>query len=98
MTRRRVFGAFLMNDLTKKALSFLHAAFFTRRGLLILAGILAFSYAVVILLYVQSIPDIGLRSAFTTAIMGQPEPVKGLRPQEGDEVSMVGDIEIKTWA
>jgi len=87
-----------MNDLTRKALSFLHAALFTRRGLLILAGILAFSYAVVILVYVQSIPDIGLRSAFRPTIMGQAKPFEGARPEEGDEVTMVGDIEIKTWA
>ncbi|HWY86593.1 MAG TPA: GAF domain-containing protein, partial [Gemmataceae bacterium] len=87
-----------MNDLTRKTLSFLHAALFTRRGLLILAGILAFAYAVVILIYVQSIPDIGLRSAFRPNIMGQAKPFEGARPEEGDEVTMVGDIEIKTWA
>jgi transcriptional regulator with GAF, ATPase, and Fis domain len=37
----------------------------TRRGLLILAGILVCVYALAILFYVQTLPDIGIRSAFT---------------------------------
>src|SRR6266568_3066754 len=98
MGRRRVFGAEVMNRLLTKSLRFLQAAFLTRRGLLILAGTVAFSYAVVVLVYVQSIPDLGLRSAFSPAIMGQVRPVEGAVPQEGDVVTMVGDIPIKTWA
>src|SRR5437870_5514840 len=81
-----------------KTLSFLHAAFFTRRGLLILAGIMVFAYAVIILLYVQSIPDLGIRSAFSTVINSQPRPYEGEIPQKGDVVYRVGDIPINHWA
>ncbi len=81
-----------------RILHFLQATLLTRRGLLILAGIFVFVYAVIVLFYVQSIPDIGVRSAFSPAIKGQTHPVDGDVPQEGDVAIMVGDIAIKTWA
>jgi transcriptional regulator with GAF, ATPase, and Fis domain len=92
-----------MINYPQKAIDLLQASLFTRRGLLILAGIGAFLYAVIVLLYVQSIPDIGLRSAFSPKIRGLPRAVDGVLPgnrvlQEGDEVVKVGDIAIETWA
>src|SRR4051794_31861304 len=87
-----------MTNFANATVNFLRAALLTRRGLLILAGIGAFSYAVTVLLYVQSIPDIGLRSAFSPAIKGQPQPIEGDIPHEGDIVTMVGDITVNTWA
>src|SRR5438105_1941393 len=87
-----------MKNRLRKALSFANTAFFSRRGLLILAGTIAVIYSITILFYVQSIPDLGLRSAFSTAIMGQARTLPGaLQPLEQDEVVKVGDIAIKTW-
>ncbi len=57
----------------------------------------AFSYALIVLLYVQAMPDIGIRSAFSTAIMGQARPIAGDVPHEGDEITRVGDIPIIFW-
>src|SRR6185312_9868773 len=44
----------------------------TRRGLLILAGLVVFFYALGVLLYVQSVPHLGLRTAFSTALKAAP--------------------------
>src|SRR5262245_14844848 len=82
----------------KSVLLFIQNALFTRRGLLILAGFLAFSYAVVVLFYVQSIPDLGLHSAFSPVVLGKSTPYMGVPPQEKDTVTEVGDIAIKNWA
>lgn len=83
----------------RNALTLVHDAFCTRRGLLVLAGVTACIYALVVLLYVQSIPDLGLQSAFGTSIKSQPRSwFDGVRPQEGDVVVQVGDIQIRTWA
>src|SRR5262245_7733820 len=68
------------------------------RGLLTLAGIVACIYAIAVLIYVQSIPDLGLHSAFSPAIKGQPHSVSGPQPIEGDVVTQVGDIAVHTWA
>src|SRR5437870_3568820 len=87
-----------MNSYARKTMNVLHAAFLTRRGLLILAGSVAFCYAVIVLLYVQSIPDIGLRTAFSPEIKRQTHPYDGPTLEEGDTVTMVGDIAINTWA
>lgn len=87
-----------MSNVTYKAAEFLRAALLTRRGLLILAGSVAFAYAVIVLFYVLSIPDLGLRSAFSPAIKGQCRPIAGATPHEGDIVTVVGDIAINTWA
>jgi transcriptional regulator with GAF, ATPase, and Fis domain len=78
-----------------KSLSFLGAVFYTRRGLLILAGATAVAYAVIVLFFVQSMPDLGLRSAFGLSILGQPRS-GDLR--QGDIVTEVGDITMNTWA
>src|SRR5207248_11430977 len=91
------FGAYKMARFAAKLMGFLYSALFTRRGLLVFAGTAAFLYAVIVLLYVQSIPDIGLRSAFSTAIMGEARMLEEPMPREGDVVTEVGDIVIKTW-
>jgi transcriptional regulator with GAF, ATPase, and Fis domain len=77
---------------------------FSRRWLLVIAGILVCLYAVTVLLYVQTIPDLGLRSIFSRVIKGEPRvlpdadfPKPFERPKEGDEVLKVGDISIQTW-
>jgi transcriptional regulator with GAF, ATPase, and Fis domain len=76
----------------------------TRRGLLILAGLFVFFNALGVLLYVQSVPSLGLRTAFGTALKAGPR--KDLyhanqagdpTPQAGDRVVRVGDLTIDTW-
>src|SRR5262249_48795905 len=54
----------------------------TRRGLLILAGVFACVYALVILWYVQSVPDLGLRTAFSV-ILKKDVNDRYLRLEEG---------------
>jgi transcriptional regulator with GAF, ATPase, and Fis domain len=75
---------------------------FTRRGLLILAGLFIFLYALVVLLYVQSAPDLGLRTAFSVYLKAAPRkdrytPVGNMTPRAGDRVVRVGNLEIDTW-
>src|SRR5260370_19909677 len=71
---------------------------FSRRGLLIIAGIVICIYSLAVLLYVQSIPDIGLKSVFSVEIKGTPRPgADGFQPLEGDIVKEVGNIKIKAW-
>lgn len=72
-------------------------AIFTRRGLLVVSGIVAVSYAVTVLLYAQMLPDLGLRTAFSKAIRGPIAPVEGPTPAVGDEVVKIGDLEIRWW-
>jgi transcriptional regulator with GAF, ATPase, and Fis domain len=87
-----------MNNYATRILGLLRSAILTRRGLLILAGMVSFAYAVIVLFYVQSIPDIGLRTAFSPVINSSSKPVSGAVPQNGDMVTKVGDIDIVTWA
>lgn len=72
-----------------------------RRGLLFVLGIFACIYAFSVLFYVQFIPDLGLKSAFSPAIKGQPRNFQpgdeGILPQEGDLVVAVGDMAVRTW-
>jgi transcriptional regulator with GAF, ATPase, and Fis domain len=74
----------------------------TRRGFLILAGISVCLYAISVLLYVQTLPDLGLRTVFSPILKTKPRysvpGSEGLQPREGDTVLMVGDIPIRTWA
>jgi len=71
---------------------------FTRRGLLILAGVFIFTYAVAVLIYVQSIPDIGLKSIFSPVVKGTPRFFSGTQPREGDIVLRVGNWPVNSWA
>jgi transcriptional regulator with GAF, ATPase, and Fis domain len=71
---------------------------FSRRGLLILAGVVISIYSLAVLLYVQSIPDIGLKSIFSMEIKGNPRKGRdGFQPLEGDLVREVGNIKIEAW-
>ena len=77
--------------------SFLYRAT-RRRFLSLLLGGLAFLYAFSLLIYVQFIPDLGLRSAFTTALKAQPKQVEGTPPPVGSVIRKVGDHDIKSWS
>lgn len=71
----------------------------TRRPFLSLfLGALAFLYAFSLLIYVQFIPDLGLRSAFTAVLKAEPKNVDGPVPPVGSVVKRVGDHEIKNWS
>ena len=71
---------------------------FSRRGLLILAGLVICIYSLAVLIYVQSIPDVGLKSIFSMEVKGHPRPgPDGFQPSEGDTVKEVGNIKIEAW-
>jgi transcriptional regulator with GAF, ATPase, and Fis domain len=69
--------------------------------LLILAGTLVCLYAAVVLIYVQSLPDLGLRSSFDPILKAVPHrfetPPGGEQPRPGDRVLEIGDKQIATW-
>jgi transcriptional regulator with GAF, ATPase, and Fis domain len=70
--------------------------------LLIFAGALAFLYSMAVLLYVQSVPSLGLRTAFSPFLKAAPQPdlyhaEGGLTPRAGDRVVQVGDMPIDSW-
>jgi transcriptional regulator with GAF, ATPase, and Fis domain len=74
----------------------------SRRGLLIVAGVLVCAYSAGVLAYVQNLPDLGLRSAFSPILRSPPrtfEPATpgGLVAEAGDRVVRVGDKPIATW-
>src|SRR5437762_6378297 len=74
-----------------------------RKLLLILAGIGAGLYALTVLAYVQSNPDIGLRCAFhPTVLLAHPEYARTDNgrfrpPQPGDRIVQVGDRPVESW-
>lgn len=88
-----------LNQIVKDRLSFpWHLE--TRRTLLMLSGLLVCVYSVWALCYVQTIPDLGLKSAFDTTIKGKPRVVVKSGsdlPVQGDKVSRVGDWDIDSW-
>ncbi|HEV3257575.1 MAG TPA: sigma 54-interacting transcriptional regulator [Gemmataceae bacterium] len=66
-----------------------------RKAVIVLAGALACGYAVTVLWYVATTPDIGLRCAFTPVITQQPASrdfiaEDGSLPQAGDRLIQVG--------
>lgn len=72
----------------------------SRRNLFVVAGVIVCAYSIWTLLYVQTIPDLGFKSAFDTTIKGEPrlivvegQPV----PQQGDIVHQIGDREVGSW-
>jgi transcriptional regulator with GAF, ATPase, and Fis domain len=73
----------------------------SRRGLLGLAGALALIYALAVLWYVRSTPDLGFKSAFSPVVKGKPRDVmagpEGTLPRAGDRIVQVGDLSITTW-
>ncbi|HYV34075.1 MAG TPA: hypothetical protein VE988_00135, partial [Gemmataceae bacterium] len=61
-------------------------------------------YSVSLIIYVESAPDLGLRSAFSTSLKSpvsarvfQPAIADGPLPQSGDQVVELGDLKITTW-
>jgi transcriptional regulator with GAF, ATPase, and Fis domain len=73
---------------------------FSRRSLLVAAGILSCGYALTILGSVPFIPNLGLRTLFSKELRGvTPGFVAGGQtPQEGDIVKEVGGQPIHVWA
>src|SRR5437660_9467184 len=85
----------------------------SRRGLLVLAAVLSCLYAVQVLWYVQSIPDLGLRSAFSPTLrhvhpgftrteeppwhLPGQPPVRVAEPRAGDVIRRVGGHDVHTW-
>jgi len=76
----------------------------TRRGWLIVAGLAVCLYSVCVVVYVESAPDLGLRSAFSSELkappvsrMYVPENSQDPIPQSGDTVVQLGDLPIATW-
>ena len=69
------------------------------RNALLFIGAIVCVYAFWILIYVQIVPDLGLRSVFSTAIRGESRlHVEGEKPVSGDRVTQVGDKVIHGWA
>jgi transcriptional regulator with GAF, ATPase, and Fis domain len=78
-------------------------ATFTYRGLLLLAGVLVCAYAVGIVIYAQTLPDIGIRSAFTP-VAKYIYPQYQRHPEDGrhglrsnDRIVAVGPQNVATW-
>src|SRR5262245_46387594 len=71
----------------------------TRRNLLLALGLIVFLYGLWIIIYVQYVPDLGLRSVFSASVRGTPKLyIEGEKPQSGDQVIRVGNKEIHGWA
>src|SRR5262245_60291237 len=72
-----------------------------RRLLIVLAGFLVCGYALSVLFYVLSVPDIGLRCVFTPTITRvfpgycYPEPEHQTIPERGDTIVQVGDQRVE---
>jgi transcriptional regulator with GAF, ATPase, and Fis domain len=77
------------------------SSFLTKRALLILAGLLACTYALAVVVYLQQIPDLGLRTAFSSNLNSRPLfylPEPGWpTPEPGDKVVEVGELPIENW-
>jgi transcriptional regulator with GAF, ATPase, and Fis domain len=67
-----------------------------RRLILALAGLFILGYAFTVLLYVQFVPDLGLRPIFTTELLSAPAPTDfvtdGLAFQPRDRIVQVGPL------
>src|SRR5262245_32099713 len=73
--------------------------FLSRRVLLIFTGSLVCAYALAVLFYVQSVPDLGLKSVFSTEIRSAPPAglYRGPRPEAGDKVLKIAGEDIVSW-
>src|SRR5260370_11751814 len=76
-----------------------------RKQLLIIAGALSFIYAIIVLWYVHSMPDIGLRSAFDNSVkrfdgelLQMPTGGSNFSPQEEDRILKLGGLPVLTWS
>ena len=75
-----------------------------RRGLLIFAGFLSCVYALIVLFYVPTIPDVGLQTVFGTTLKSSPQGpflnddrADQKRPQKGDAILRIGNVEVANW-
>jgi transcriptional regulator with GAF, ATPase, and Fis domain len=79
-----------------------HQSLVRRRLLIILAAFLVCGYAVGVLGYVRSTPEIGVRCAFTPVVNHfyeeflDPEDQEPLRP--GDTITRLGDCPVENWS
>lgn len=83
-------------------LRFVQKQFWQSRTWLILAGVLSCGYAIAVMIHVQFIPDLGMKSAFSRELRGLRrdvvvEPGQVLTPQPGDLVIRVADLPIASW-
>src|SRR4051812_5348095 len=74
------------------------------RAWLALLGLFVCVYSVAVVAYVESAPDLGLRSAFGPTLKAPPSPSAfmpdhegGPIPQSGDAVVQLGNLKIETW-
>ena len=72
-----------------------------RRVFIVLAGLLVCTYALTVLAYVRSVPDIGLRFGFTTAIQhvdaDSLHSDGGPKPEIEDKIIQLGNKPVATW-
>jgi len=96
---REALPRFLCSLPSRASAAVLQAA--TRRGLLILAGVLVCVYALAVLVYVQALSDLGIRSAFGPFVKGLPRRFEatsgGMKVEPGDRVVEIGAKTISTW-
>src|SRR5436190_23461679 len=84
-------------------MSFPFGQVWSRKPWLILVGILVCIYAMAVLWYVQSIPDIGLRCAFDPSVKSVYESYlrsgdgQFQSPEPGDTIIQLGSIPVETW-
>src|SRR6266702_1049542 len=73
---------------------------FSRRFVLVVAGVLSCVYSLYILATVPFLPDLGLRTLFNPTLRGIARgfhPLGDHVPEVGDTVLKVGDISIRAW-
>src|SRR5438445_13291477 len=75
----------------------------SRRIVLAIAGAIACLYSIAALVYVHTVPDLGIRSAFNPTVRrfdGICLDKSGnisLEPEEGDSIVQVGSRNVQTW-
>jgi transcriptional regulator with GAF, ATPase, and Fis domain len=74
------------------------ARFSLKRLVLVLCGLLVLSYAFIVLLFVQLLPDLGLRTAFSNELRAAPAFFDAGEQQylPGDRILAIGDISTDT--
>src|SRR5262245_8673566 len=79
-----------------------HTNFFgCHKTFLVIIAIFICLYALLVVLQGQGVPEIGIRSAFSTEIIRLRDshfrPAKGAFPKVGDEIVQFGDKQIHVW-
>src|SRR5436190_22591681 len=82
----------------------LAARWSAQRAWLVIAGLAVCCYSLGVVVYVESAPDLGLRSAFSPELKASPPPRAfrpanpgGAVPGNGDRVTRLGNIDIVSW-